>query len=93
MINLKMLTSLEDLEKITELPSEVLWGKGFALDDWDVCFVSDVALTFPQYDEDCCEFEKPIDEAWWLVRRMEDWCVGYDHVEYDGKHYYMVYHS
>lgn len=98
MIDLKMLTTLEDLEEITGLPSDLLWGKGFNLDDWDVCFVSDIPLTYPQYtetkyDEDDGFFEEPIDEANWLIRRMECYCVGYEHVEYADKHYYMVYHS
>ena len=48
MIELKMLTSREDLRKITGLPrdnhDEALWDVGFNLDDWDVCFVSDVPL-------------------------------------------------
>lgn len=94
MIDLKMLTTLEDLEEITRLPSDLLWGKGFDLDDWDVCFVSDIPLTYPQYyDEEDRFFEEPIDEAYWLINRMRSYCVGYEHVEYAGKHYYMVYHS
>ena len=84
MIDLKMLTTREDLREITGLPSdnhdEALWTAGFNLDDWDVCFVSDVPL-----DEDR--------EAWWLLIKMECHCVGYEHTEYNGKHYYMVYHS
>ena len=83
MIELKMLTSREDLREITGLPSdnhdEALWEAGFNLDDWDVCFVSDVPL------ED--------DNAWWLLLKMECHCVGYEHVEHDGKHFYIVFHS
>ena len=85
MIELKMLTSREDLRKITGLPSdnhdEALWDAGFNLDDWDVCFVSDVPL-----DEDN-------DDAYWLLMQMDSYCVGYEHVEYGGKHYYIAYHS
>lgn len=92
MITLNMLTSREDLRKITGLPSdnydEALWDAGFNLDDWDVCFVSDVPLT--QLEDG---YEEPVDEAWWLVSRMENWCVGYDHVEYGGKHFYITHHS
>ena len=84
MIELKMLTSREDLRKITGLPSdnhdEALWDAGFNLDDWDVCFVSDVPL-----EED--------DDAYWLLMRMESYCVGYEHVEYGGKYFYIAYHS
>ena len=97
MIELKMITTREDLCKITGLPSdnhdEALWNAGFNLDDWDVCFVSDVLLTRHVTDGDGDEWKKIINDAWWLVSRMENWCVGYEHVEYNGKHYYMVYHS
>ena len=92
MIELKMITTREDLRKITGLPSdnhdEALWDAGFNLDDWDVCFVSDVPLTI---DED--GYEEPIKDAYWLVLKMENHCVGYEHVEYGGKHYYIAYHS
>lgn len=97
MIELKMLTTREDLCKITGLPSDnhynALWKAGFDLDDWDVCFVSDIPLTVPEIDEDEHEWDEPIEDAYWLVRRMEDYCCGYSHTEYNGKHYYMVYHS
>ena len=92
MINLKMLTLLEDLMKITRCSRDKLWEVGFNLDDWDVCFVSDVPLTRTMCDSEGV-WEDPLDEAWWLVLNMENWCVGYVHVEYAGKHYYMVYHS
>ena len=98
MIELKMITTHEDLCKITGLSSdnhhEALWNNGFNLDDWDVCFVSDVPLTNHCEDLlDESEWEEPIDEAWWLVMRMENYCIGYEYVEYGGKYYYMVYHS
>ena len=97
MIELKMLTTREDLCKITGLPSDnhynALWKAGFDLDDWDVCFVSDIPLTVPEIDEDEHEWDEPIEDAYWLVRRMEDYCCGYSHTEYNGMHYYMVYHS
>lgn len=67
---------------------EALWDAGFNLDDWDVCFVSNVPLT--QFEDG---YKEPIDEAWWLVSRMENWCVGYEHVEYGGKHFYITHHS
>jgi hypothetical protein len=91
MIELKMLTTREDLREITGLSSgnhdAALWEIGFNLDDWDVCFVSDVPLTSDD------GWDEPINDAWWLVNRMEGYCCGYEHVEYNGKHYYMVYHS
>ena len=97
MIDLKMITTREDLRKITGLPSDnhdkALWAAGFNLDDWDVCFVSDIPLTTLVIDADGDGWDDPIDEAMWLILRMENWCVGYKHVEYDGKHYYIGYHS
>ena len=29
----------------------------------------------------------------WLLCQMEGYCVGYEHTEYKGKHYYMCYHA
>ena len=83
MIELKMITTREDLRKITGLPSDnhdkALWDAGFNLDDWDVCFVSDVELDW--------------DNAGWLMCQMDAYCCGAEHTAYNGKHYYMVYHS
>lgn len=98
MIELKMITTREDLCKTTGLSSDnhcrALWDAGFDLDDWDVCFVSDVPLTKHMEDpEEECEWDDPIDDAYWLVRQMDCYCCGYEHIEYNGKHYYMVYHS
>lgn len=97
MIDLKMLTTREDLRKITGLPGdnydEALWDAGFNLDDWDVCFVSDVPLTIDEKEEDGLTLTNAIDGAYWLISKMENYCVGYEHIEYNGKHYYMVYHS
>ena len=28
-----------------------------------------------------------------MILKMESYCFGYRYVEYNGKHYYMVYHS
>ena len=75
-----------------------LWENNFDLDDWDVGFVSDVPLTETwvhdddDYDDND-EYEEPVDDAWWLVHQMEGYCVGYEHIEYRGRHYYMVHHA
>lgn len=98
MINLMMLTKTEEILEETGLPSSSdLWDIGFKLDDWDVCFVSDVRLVeaceeldedgFPLYDPE------PIDEAYWIIRQMETYFCRYEEVEYNGKWYYTVYHS
>ena len=92
MIELKMLTTEDDLQKVTGLTHDQLWYEGFNLDDWDACFVSDIPLTVLVRDGDC-KWLEPICDAYWLVRQMENYCVGYEHTEYNGKHYYMVYHS
>lgn len=93
MIELKMLTTEDDLQKVTGLTHDELWEQDFDLDDWDVCFVSDIPLTDTDRDEDDYCWEEPIEDAHWLIYRMENYCVGYEHTEYNGKHYYMVYHS
>lgn len=97
MINLQMFTTEEDLMKLTGLSRDELWDNDFDLDDWDVGFVSDVPLTAIVHDcddyGDHDEWEEPVDDAYWLVRQMESYCVGYTHVEFKGRHYYMVHHA
>ena len=36
--------------------------------------------------------DAPIDDGW-LLNEMEGYCVGSNHVEYDGKHWYTVHHA
>lgn len=93
MINLTMFDTEEDLMKLTGLTRDELWDNDFDTDDWDVGFVSDVSLTTTEYDKDCGEWEEPVEDAYWLVRQMESYCVGYTHVEFKGRHYYMVHHA
>lgn len=98
MINLQMFDTEEDLMKLTGLSHDELWENDFDTDDWDVGFVSDVPLTTTEYyddydDDDEGTYEDPIDGAWWLVHRMDEYCVGYTHVVYGGRHYYMVHHA
>ena len=71
-----------ELSKLTGLNHEQLWDAEFDLDDWDFCFVSDT-----EFDMMNSAYE------FFMLSRMERYCVGYEHVEYNGKHYYMVYHS
>lgn len=97
MINLRMTDNREDIRKWTGLSGEnhdtALWEAGFDLDDWDVCFESDKRLVKRVSDGRGEYWDEPIAEAWWLVRRMDDYCVGYNEVEYNGKWYYIVYHA
>ena len=99
MIDLTMFTTEKDLMKLTGLSHDELWDNNFDLDDWDVGFVSDVPLsTTMHYDDDGDyahedKYEEPVDDAWWLINRMDEYCVGYRHVEFNGRHYYMVHHA
>ena len=71
-----------ELSELTGLNHEQLWDAEFNLDDWDFGFVSDT-----EFDMWNSNYE------FFMLSRMENYCVGYEHVEYNGKHYYMVYHS
>ncbi len=74
----------DDLLKLTGLKTRGdLWAVGFDLDDWDFGFVSDTP-----WDDDSRTFYQV-----WLLDRMDWYCVGYRHTEYNGKHYYLAYHS
>lgn len=92
MIDLKMFNTEKELSILTGLTHGELWNAGFNLDDWDVGFQADMELTRTESDKEDT-WTTPIDDAWWLINRMDDYCVGYEHNEYNGKHYYMVYHS
>ena len=109
MVNLIMTGKEEDLEKLTGLDREGLWNAGFNLDDWDVCFISDIPLhsealreqvrsdwTGEDWEEETydleCDYEY-YDDVHWLFWQMDSYCVGFNHVEYNGKHYYTVHHS
>lgn len=93
MINITIFNTVEDLAKLTGLPEDDLFDNDFDTDDWDFGCVSDVPLTTTEYDKDCGEWEEPVDDAYWLVRQMENYCVGYEHIEYKDRHYYLVHHA
>lgn len=77
----------EDLKQLTGLNHDALWDAGFDLDDWDFGFVSDTAWS------DQWGWGNGSYMEYWLLNRMESHCVGYRHTEYNGKHYYIAYHS
>lgn len=78
----------EELRELTGLPSDqALWDAGFKLDDWDFGFVSDTEWTDGWWSDSGSYYE------YWLLDRMYSHCIGYEHVEYDGSHYYIAYHS
>ena len=76
-----------ELLQLTGLPDrDALWDADFNLDDWDFGFVSD------EYWNEDWDDVHPYYE-YWLLTRMDNHCVGYEHTEYNGKHYYLLYHS
>lgn len=94
MIKLRITDNREDIRKWTGLSNDELWNVGFDLDDWDICFESDTRLVERVgSDEDGDRWVEPVDEAWWLVHRMEEYCCGFNEVEYNGKWYYTVHHA
>ena len=78
----------EELRELTGLPGDnhdiALWDAGFDLDDWDFGFVS---------DEEWTELGAERFFKFWLMLQMGNHCVGYQHTEYNGRHYYLAYHS
>ena len=74
----------KELSQLTGLNHDQLWEAGFNLDDWDFGFVVDKPLsqkyTAPYYER-------------WLDDHMDCYCAGCGHVQYNGKYYYMAYHS
>lgn len=96
MINLRITDNREDIRAWTGLPEdnhdEALWEVGFNLDDWDICIESDKRLV-EEDTEDGDTWAEPVKEAWWLVNQMDNYCVGYNEVKYNGKWYYTVHHA
>lgn len=81
----------EELREMTGLPGDnhdrALWDAGFNLDDWDFGFMTD-----REWNEEAWFCSGPYYE-YWLLQHMINHCVGYSHTEYNGRHYYMTYHS
>lgn len=86
MVKITLFDTVEELLELTGLPNrKALWDAGFDLDDCDFGFVS--TKHWDLNDDDSPYY------MWWLLNRMENHCVGYRHVKYKRKHYYMAYHS
>lgn len=78
----------DELLELTGLPNtKELWEAGFDLDDMDFGFVSDSEWTDGWWVAEASYYEH------WLLNQMESYCVGYQHFEYNSKHYYILYHS
>ena len=79
MTNLIAFTKESELTELTGLNHEDLWDTVFNLDDWDIGFQLDTKIDGTH--------------LWWLQDRMDCYCCGYEEVQYNGKYYYLVYHS
>ena len=79
MTNIIAFENEKELTQLTGLSNKELWDNGFNLDDWDIGFQSDKKINFSNLS--------------WLWVAMDNYCCGYNEVEYMGKYYYMVYHS
>lgn len=103
MVKLIGFETREELSELTGLTVDELWDAGFDLDDWDIGFQSEIQLHRAPtqeeleeesnwYDEDTCLTDPDL-PLWWLMFKMENYCVGFSHTEHDGKHYYLVHHA
>ena len=83
-----MFSKTSDILKLTGLPDRnALWDAGFC---------SDQRLREVEtYEDEGDEYTEIhwIDDADWLGQQMENYCVGYNYCEFNGKHYYTVHHS
>lgn len=82
----------EELRELTGLPEDnydkALWDAGFDLDDWDFGFVSDTEWKPGWIDgEEGTYFEYKL--LYWLEYTFSH----FEHIEFNGRHYYIVYHS
>ena len=99
MVQIIMFDKTDDILQLTGLKTRAeLWDTGFNLDDWDAGFCSDIRLheeTTYISEDDGREYTdiEWIPEAHWLGWQMENYCVGFNYCEYNGKHYYTVHHS
>lgn len=89
---MKMITwfeTLDDLKELTGLTRDELWDAGFNLDDWDFGICCDEALDINAYDYN--EFKCGY---YYLIKYLSNFGMNDpEHTEYNGKHYYMCYHS
>lgn len=81
-------TTLDELVELTGLNPDQLWKKGFDLDDWDFGFVCDREWSEHGWWDSTAPYYEH-----WLLGHLDNYCCGYQHTEYDGKHYYIAYHS
>lgn len=90
MVNIIWFETLDELKHLTGLTRDELWDAGFNLDDWDFGFCCDKELDVNVYEN--------IDLECGYYYLMKALCTNNtafepEHTEYNGKHYYMCYHS
>lgn len=80
----------KDLQELTGLEYMELWDAGFNMDDWDFGFCTDEELDLNAYDymDFKCGY-------YYLMKALVENNRAFEpkHTEYNGKHYYMCYHS
>ena len=76
------------LQALTGLDHKGLWDAGFDLDDWDYGFVTMDEWPDP---ESLWSTANPFYQ-WQLLAMLTNVCT-VEHVEYQGRHYYMRYHA
>lgn len=77
----------KELSLLTGLDHDGLWNAGFDLDDWDWGFVCTEPFDGDRYWHSDRQYQ------YWMLDRMDSYCVGYKHTVHQGLHYYMLYHS
>lgn len=70
-----------------------LRSAGFNFDNLDAGFACKEPFTHIEREEGRVDWEEADMDVWWLLDRMECYCVGYRHVEYNGWHFYTVHNS
>lgn len=98
-LTLQVLGNVDQLKMYTDLTQDQLWAAGFDLDDLDVIFVSDARLHRtgePDEDwdgEDIVEAPGLPAAAHWTARMLFEQPRIMVYHEYEGRHYYMIYHA
>ena len=80
-----LFSNTEELEELTGLSCDDLWDAGFNLDDMDFGFRVKKEWTTENFDDPYYRD--------WILTQMENHCVGYEHVKYKNRHYYLLYHG
>lgn len=87
MVTLTWFESEKELQELTGLNHDELWDSGFDLDDWDFGIQTD-RDTIPDGEYRINLGEDALELGWLFEEGYKA-----QHVEYNGKHYYMSYHS